>query len=598
MSTVYEAIDTRIGRRVALKVVSVPPYLSRGQREETLARLNREARAIGNLSHPNIVSIYHAGEEGDQHYLVMEFLDGITLRQRLDDIGALPVPQAADILDQVASGLDAVHAQNVVHRDIKPGNVMLLGDGRVKLMDFGVARQTDDTMVTRAGMTVGSPAYMAPEQVRGEPATAASDLWALGVLLYEMLAGRPPFAGENIPAVLYQVAHEAPAPLPDASPELDALFRRALDKEPAARFTAARDMAAAFRAAIAPAVPDTVPTLPGESVSVVTPPARAPGASPAAGSKPDGAPRRRPDAAVEAAGAKGGIAAGLAATPERPAPVACPRQRADSARRRPGIALLASLLALLAAASWLIASRSRTGTVAATAPGGATPSAAGSGEASAVRTAVAEPERRPSPPGPSRTASSARSGADAAAAAAPAAGPARRPTSRPGDKTPPRRQNARRSAEPVAVAAAPPSGRAAARPLGGTNVVAGRARRTARGAGSEDTPRPSDSPVVVEEKTEAVAAAHRPRRRRPEPVTEERTTPSPALPSRPPARTAEVRRSTGGERSDSREADDEGAAVVTAAVRPRLRGVWRGRHTGNPATLVVTRQSATRSRAH
>jgi len=261
MSVVYEARDTRIGRRVAVKVVTVPQHLSAGQREALLARLRREARAIARLSHPNIVTIYDVGEEGNQHFLVMEYLDGQTLRRRLDQ-GPLPPAEASRILDQIADALDAVHAEGVIHRDIKPSNVMLLPDGRAKLMDFGVARQADDTLVTQAGMMVGSPVYMAPELINGEEAGVASDLWSLSVLLYEMLAGKPPFPGQTIPVVMYRVMHDAIAPLPGVPPAVQKVLARALDKDPARRYGSAHALAADLRAALAPRQPRASALLP------------------------------------------------------------------------------------------------------------------------------------------------------------------------------------------------------------------------------------------------------------------------------------------------------------------------------------------------
>lgn len=249
MSVVYEASDDRIGRRVAVKAVTMPAHLSPEQREEMVARLRREARSIARLSHPNVVSVYDVGEEDGAHFLVMEYLDGRTLRQRLD-AGAIPPAEAARILDQVADALDAVHAQGVVHRDIKPSNVMLLPDGRVKLMDFGVARQADDTLLTQTGMMVGSPAYMAPEIINGEGATRASDLWSLGVLLYQMLAGHPPFDSKNIPTVLYRVTHVNPEPLPGASPPVQQVLARALEKDPTRRYPSGRALADDFHAAL------------------------------------------------------------------------------------------------------------------------------------------------------------------------------------------------------------------------------------------------------------------------------------------------------------------------------------------------------------
>ncbi|MDQ2799488.1 MAG: serine/threonine protein kinase, partial [Armatimonadota bacterium] len=252
MSTVYEARDTRIGRRVALKVVSIPGYLSPDMKQAQAARIKREARSIARLSHPNIVSVHDVGEQDGHHYIVMEFLDGQTLRSRMNDGPPLSTTEILHILEGVAGGLDAVHAQNVVHRDVKPSNVMLLPDGRVKLMDFGVARQVDDTMVTQAGTMVGSPAYMAPEQIEGQVPTLASDVWSLGALLYEMLAGHPPFTAKGIPQVMYQIAHNPPPPIPGVSPAVQQILNRALEKDPAKRFASAGELVYAFRRALNP----------------------------------------------------------------------------------------------------------------------------------------------------------------------------------------------------------------------------------------------------------------------------------------------------------------------------------------------------------
>lgn len=251
MSTVYEAVDERTGQTVALKVLLAPASLPPEQQRSLIARLQREARLIARLSHPNIVRILDVGEADGRHYLAMEYLHGVTLRQRLD-AGPLPLAEASLVLDQVAAALDAIHPQRIVHRDIKPSNVMLLPDGHVKLMDFGVARQGDDTTITQTGMIVGSPAYMSPEQIRGEDGTPASDLWALGVLLYEMLAGRSPFPGTNIPAVLYKVTHDPPAPIPGVPPPVQQVLRKALEKKPSRRYRTARDFANALRATCVP----------------------------------------------------------------------------------------------------------------------------------------------------------------------------------------------------------------------------------------------------------------------------------------------------------------------------------------------------------
>lgn len=265
MSVVYEARDGRTHRTVALKVLTMPQGLARKQQEDMLARFGREAHAMAGLSHPNIVTIHELGEEKGHHFLVMEYLRGETLRQRLAR-GPLTPAQALPILTQIAQALDAVHAQGVVHRDIKPSNVILLPDGTAKLLDFGIARQSDDTTVTNTGAIVGSPAYMSPEQIRGEPGTPASDLWALGVLLYETLAGHPPFTGGSIPAVLYQVTHENPVPVVGLPTPVQRVLRRALDKNPQRR----HPTAVALADALHDALPEFRPSAPGVSRFVPT----------------------------------------------------------------------------------------------------------------------------------------------------------------------------------------------------------------------------------------------------------------------------------------------------------------------------------------
>jgi len=249
MSTVYEARDARTGRSVALKMLALPQSHTPEQQRDLIARFRREARAVARLSHPNIVVIHEVGERDGAHFLTMEYLPGPTLRERLAS-GPLSPAQAQPTLDQIAGALDAVHAAGIVHRDVKPSNVLMSADGSAKLLDFGIARQSEDTTITSTGVLVGSPSYMAPEQVRGEAGTAASDVWALGILLYEMLAGRPPFQAATIPAVLYQVTHEPPPPVPGLPPAVQKALRRALDKNPDRRFRSAGAFAEAVRAAL------------------------------------------------------------------------------------------------------------------------------------------------------------------------------------------------------------------------------------------------------------------------------------------------------------------------------------------------------------
>jgi hypothetical protein len=256
MSRVYEARDTRganEGRLVALKLLADSPRHGGHCRTRWLCRpIRREARAIASLSHPNIVAIYEVGEHKGQHFIAMEYLPGKTLRAWLNEHGPLSPAETSRILDRIADALDAVHAQNLVHRAIKPGNVMILPGGGVTLLDFGLARQIEDSVLTHRGAILGSPAYLAPEQARGDAATPAADRWALGALVYEMLAGHAPFAGTTLASLLYQVTRESPAPLPsDLPPRVKKVVSRALDKDPARRFGSARALADAFRSAVA-----------------------------------------------------------------------------------------------------------------------------------------------------------------------------------------------------------------------------------------------------------------------------------------------------------------------------------------------------------
>lgn len=248
MGVVYLAEDERLHRRVALKFL--PPTTA--QDAHARARLLREAQAASALDHPNVATVHDIGESNGQLFIAMPFYDGETLRKCIAR-GPLTVNETARIAGQIASGLAAAHRAGIVHRDLKPANVVVTNDGQVKIVDFGLAMvhsetQETGTRMTAAGTTLGTVAYMAPEQAAGIDVDARADVWALGVTLYEMLTGRLPFPGETVPAMLLAVASQTPVPVrnvrPDAPEELVRIVERALEKDPARRTITAGDIAA------------------------------------------------------------------------------------------------------------------------------------------------------------------------------------------------------------------------------------------------------------------------------------------------------------------------------------------------------------------
>src|SRR3954470_18924074 len=241
MGEVYKALDQRLGRVVALKLL--PADLARDP--SARRRFLHEAKAVAALDHPNVATLYEVGEsEGGRMFLALAFCEGETLQQRLER-GPLPLPEAVSIARQIAQGLAAAHRLHIVHRDVKPSNVVILPDGKVKLLDFGLAKMTGATSLTRLGSSPGTPAYKSPEQTRGDKVDPRSDLWALGVVLYEMVTGRLPFGGEYEQAMIYAILNEPPRPLGDGKvfpPELTATIERALAKDPAKRYATAEAM--------------------------------------------------------------------------------------------------------------------------------------------------------------------------------------------------------------------------------------------------------------------------------------------------------------------------------------------------------------------
>ena len=261
MGEVYRARDTRLGRDVAVKIV--PPAVAANA--DALSRFERETRAVAALSHPNILTIHDVGRSDGTVYAVLELLEGQTLRTRLDG-GALPQRKALEIAAQMARGLAAAHDKQIAHRDLKPENIFVTADGSVKILDFGLARQTGAQSIasaadsatmapsTEPGVVLGTVGYMAPEQVRGEPSDHRADIFALGCVLYEMLTGRRPFQRDTGAETMTAILKEDP-PDPDkadvvVAPGVLRTLRRCLEKRPEERFQSARDLAFALESAM------------------------------------------------------------------------------------------------------------------------------------------------------------------------------------------------------------------------------------------------------------------------------------------------------------------------------------------------------------
>jgi serine/threonine-protein kinase len=246
MAHVYRGTDRVLDRTVAIKVLA-GKY---AEDDRFVARFRREAQAAAGLSHPNIVSVYDTGGEDGKHYIVMEYVEGETLADMLRREGRLDPDRAATIAAEVATALQAAHERGLVHRDVKPGNVMLDRDGRVKVVDFGIARAAADDTLTQTGLVLGTASYLSPEQAQGLTVDARSDVYSLGCVLFEMLTGRPPFEGDTPVSIAYRHVNEPPPRPreldPSVPPHLDEAVLHALEKDPDSRFATAE----AFRQAI------------------------------------------------------------------------------------------------------------------------------------------------------------------------------------------------------------------------------------------------------------------------------------------------------------------------------------------------------------
>lgn len=291
---VFRALDPMIERHVAVKTISLA--LDPADREEFRGRFLKEAKAAGRLNHPNIVTVFDAGEEQGFAYIVMELLSGVSVRENLPPGKPLPPQLWVSVAAQVAEGLGCAHAAGVVHRDVKPGNIVVGGDGRVRVTDFGIARVGGSTTGTQAGMILGSPRYMSPEQIQGFGVDARTDLFSLGTVMYEMATGSAPFGGDTTDLATLMRAIVRSEPVPPSSvaaavsPDLERVILRALAKRPEDRFRNAAELAQALREAARPiergaAVVQTLAL--DATVRIVAPPRLDPAAADAAATRFD-----------------------------------------------------------------------------------------------------------------------------------------------------------------------------------------------------------------------------------------------------------------------------------------------------------------------
>ncbi|MBI3668290.1 MAG: serine/threonine protein kinase [Acidobacteria bacterium] len=378
MGVVYRAQDPVIGRTVAVKTMRLSEQGTGLTREELISRFQTEAHAAGRLTHPNIVVVYDAGEEEGLFYITMELVEGRSLQAALDEKQSFPIPRVLRLMEQVCSALEFAHQRNVVHRDIKPANLMLTPDDSVKITDFGTAKILQFGTAQTAHV-IGTPSYMSPEQVKGKPVDGRSDLFSLGVILYELVTGEKPFPGQNLTTVIYKIINEDPIPPRELDssvhPGLSYVITRALAKDPAARYQTCRELMGALRHyRDIETSPEATVALPRPTAAPIASGAARPAAP--AGSRPPTAPAHAP---------------GTAPPPEK--------------KQRGGILLALVLLAIITGASyhlwptlrdvWQRSRAARASQSPAADP--AAPKAAASPEASGVPTTTHEPEAASTP---------------------------------------------------------------------------------------------------------------------------------------------------------------------------------------------------------
>ena len=296
MGVVWRGVDEVLERDVALKRVGMSP----GGVSPDLARAEREARLAASLNHPNVVAVFDLVTEGDEQWLVMEYVENRTLAQLVREQGPLSPDEAARLLHQSASALAAAHRAGIVHRDVKPSNILVTPTGQVKLTDFGIARAHADATLTATGLMSGSPAYLSPEVASGSTATQASDVWALGATLFHALTGRPPYeVGDNVMGALYQIVHTDP-PRPENAGWLLPLLESTMTKDPEDRWSMAE-----VRDFLARGVPERVPPAPTRTLLAAPEPAESTSLLAAAATAPTPAPAVPPTTVPPPAPASG-----------------------------------------------------------------------------------------------------------------------------------------------------------------------------------------------------------------------------------------------------------------------------------------------------
>src|SRR6266849_8131410 len=255
MGVVFRALDPSIGREVAIKTIRLSEFNDAEQRGKQRERLFRDARSAGIISHPSIITIYDMAEQDDTAYIAMEFVAGCSLEQLLSSKEPLPPERILNILRETAAGLDYAHHKGIIHRDIKPANIILNESGAAKIADFGIAKMSAADQLTQTGLIVGTPNYMAPEQVQGKPVGGPADQYSLAVLAYEMLTGDKPFVAEQLTTLVYQIVCEPPPPAqrlnPTLGPRIEAVLQKGLSKQPEQRYETCSALVEALGAACA-----------------------------------------------------------------------------------------------------------------------------------------------------------------------------------------------------------------------------------------------------------------------------------------------------------------------------------------------------------